>query len=274
MLDKITITNLEVYAFHGVFPEEKKIGQRFLISADLYPEYGFASYHDQLENTINYGEVALFIRDKFLEHSYDLIETCANELAEALLQQFPPLRKVALTVSKPGAPVPLSFENISVSLERSWEKAYISLGSNLGAREDYLKKALERLKNDPHIRSVKVSSFLETEPWGNTAQDAFINAACEIETYYTPHALLHALQAIENDLGRERHEHWGPRTIDLDLLYHGANCLASKELTLPHPYIQERLFVLEPLAEIAPFFVDPLSHKHIMTLYHELKEKQ
>mgnify|MGYP001011776020 CR=1 FL=1 len=130
--------------------------------------------------------------------------------------------------------------------------AYIGLGANLGNRGETMRAALRRMAELPPVRMGQVSHFYETPPWGKTDQPPFLNAAAQISFDGTPHELLGALQRIEQELGRVRHEHWGARTIDLDILHIEGVAYAGGELTLPHPYLTARAFVLVPLAEIAP----------------------
>ena len=136
---------------------------------------------------------------------------------------------------------------------------YLSLGANLGARAQALREALRRLAQLPGTRLSRASSFYETAPWGKTDQPPFLNGAVCLSTRLAPEALLAASQEIERALGRVRHEHWGARTLDIDLVYgvRGGQAVrvATPRLTLPHPYLLERAFVLVPLAEIAPTLV-------------------
>lgn len=129
---------------------------------------------------------------------------------------------------------------------------YLSLGANLGDRLTTINLAINKLKSTAHIHAVRVSSMYETPPWGKLDQPAFINCALELRTTLEPHDLLHICQQIEKELGRVRHEHWGARTIDIDLLFIEHYAVADAELVLPHPYMLERSFVLVPLAELAP----------------------
>ena len=131
-------------------------------------------------------------------------------------------------------------------------EVYISLGGNLGQREKTLRRALERLHGTEGIRLCRVSGFFETAPWGKKDQPPFVNAAAMLRTELEPLELLEVCQRIEEDLGRVRHEHWGARTIDLDLLHIPGISLSEGRLILPHPHMLERAFVLLPLAEIAP----------------------
>ncbi|WP_106769518.1 2-amino-4-hydroxy-6-hydroxymethyldihydropteridine diphosphokinase [Paenibacillus faecalis] len=131
-------------------------------------------------------------------------------------------------------------------------EAYIALGANLGDREATLMEALEMLDLHPNITVVRCSSIYETEPFGYLEQPMFLNMTAVVETPLDPHSLLRVMQQIEQRLGRVRHIHWGPRTVDLDLLWMEGIQLDTPDLILPHPRMQERLFVLVPLADIIP----------------------
>jgi 2-amino-4-hydroxy-6-hydroxymethyldihydropteridine diphosphokinase len=125
--------------------------------------------------------------------------------------------------------------------------AYVGLGSNLGDREAQIKRAAEL------VGARRLSTIVETEPWGYEAQPKFLNAVAEVETTLEPRELLDQLLDVERQLGRERiGPRWGPRTIDLDLLVYGDLVLDEPGLAVPHPELAQRLFVLEPLAELAP----------------------
>jgi len=136
-----------------------------------------------------------------------------------------------------------------------WQPAYIAVGSNIENPHAQVLKAIEQLRALPpaQLRVVSVSSFYRTQPFGPVAQPDFVNGVVGVLTRLDPQALLQATRAIEAALGRpEVHEKWGPRVIDLDLLVYGREQVATPELTLPHPGIVERNFVLYPLADIAP----------------------
>ena len=147
--------------------------------------------------------------------------------------------------------------------------AYIALGSNLGDKEANLQQALKLLA-EQGIEIEKVSTFLATEPYGVTDQPTFVNAVCCVKTALTPPALLETLLAVENKMGRVRLRHWGERNIDLDLLLYENVILQTERLRLPHPDMQNRDFVLLPLAEIAPELVHPVLQKTIARLKEEL----
>lgn len=132
--------------------------------------------------------------------------------------------------------------------------AYVALGANLGDAADTLRKALQALGGAHGLRLVKASGLYRTAPIESSGPD-YLNAVAEVATTLTAPALLHALQAIENAAGRERPYRNAPRTLDLDLLLYGRASIESHELTVPHPRMRERAFVLVPLAEIAPGLV-------------------
>ncbi len=133
---------------------------------------------------------------------------------------------------------------------------FLGLGSNLGDRGDYLSRAIAALAS-PLIKVQAISRVYETEPWGVIDQPLYWNQVIEVETALEPLELLHVCQQIENQLGRERLVHWGSRTIDIDLLIYDNIISETEELILPHPYLEERAFVLDPLREIAPDLVLP-----------------
>jgi len=146
-------------------------------------------------------------------------------------------------------------------------RAFLGLGSNLGDRAQYLKEAIAALEST-EIEIVATSRIYETEPWGVMDQPQYWNQVIEIGTTLEPLDLLHVCQGIEHQLGRERKVHWGPRTIDIDLLIYDNRSSESEELRLPHPYIEERAFVLAPLREIAPTLVLP-SGRSIQVVFGE-----
>jgi len=134
---------------------------------------------------------------------------------------------------------------------------YIGIGSNLGDALNYCKKAVEYIAGIRDVALTAVSSYYKTEPVGMEAQNDFINAVAEIKTRLQAHELLSALQNIENSMGRIRESRGGPRNIDLDLLFYGQSVIRDETMIVPHPEIHRRRFVLEPLCEIASYFVHP-----------------
>ncbi len=144
-------------------------------------------------------------------------------------------------------------------------KIYIGIGSNLGNREENCRKAVEGL-HEHGIKVLKSSSMIETAPWGIEEQPKFINMAVEAETRLVPGELLKILKEIESGLGRRPAERWGPRIIDLDVLFYDDLVMKTTDLEIPHPGIKDREFVLKPLVEIAPDLVHPVFRKTIKEL--------
>ena len=138
--------------------------------------------------------------------------------------------------------------------------AYIALGSNIEPRADYLIRAMRMLNERRGVRVRRLSQLIETDPVGPQGQGRYLNGAAEITTSLSPRELLSALMDIERDLGRRRgaEARWGPRTCDLDILLMGETVLEAAEVTIPHPRMHERAFVLRPLAAIAPDVVHPV----------------
>lgn len=271
-MDKITIRNLEVFANHGVFPEENVLGQKFIITATLYTDTRKAGKTDDLTASIHYGEVSHFITRYVKDHTYQLLERVAESLAEEMLLTMPALQKVQLEVKKPWAPIGLPLETVSVEIERSWHTAYIALGSNMGNKKKYLDDAVSALDSLSGCKVEKISSYLETEPYGVTDQDIFLNACLKLKTLLTPMELLDELHRIEQEAHRERLIHWGPRTLDLDIIFYDDIIYSEDELCIPHVEMHKREFVLKPLHEIAPYMHHPCSGKTVHEMLEEIKK--
>lgn len=269
--DQIKITDLEVFANHGVFPEENKLGQKFLISAVLYTDTRKAGKTDDLTASIHYGEVSAFITKYMKEHTYQLLERVAETLAEEMLKSISGLCKIDLEIKKPWAPVGLPLKTVSVKISREWHTTYIALGSNIGDSETYLNEAVEKIGQIPTCTVEKVSSYLVTEPYGVTDQPDFLNACLKMRTLLYPEELLKELNRIEKEAGRERIIHWGPRTLDLDILLYDDIVLEEDNLCIPHVEMHKRSFVLEPLAEIAPYKRHPVYGKTVREMLEKIQ---
>ncbi|NLN97297.1 MAG: 2-amino-4-hydroxy-6-hydroxymethyldihydropteridine diphosphokinase [Eubacteriaceae bacterium] len=270
-MDTINIKKLCIHAHHGVFQEEKNLGQRFYLNITLSLSTRIAATTGDLNASVHYGELAHEIQEVFTQESYDLIETAAEKVATYILTHYPLVKKVWIEVEKPWAPVGLPLGTVSVAIERRWHRVFIGYGSNMGDRQALIDQALKLIDEDEDIQTVKQSSTIETPPWGVEEQDPFLNGVVEIKTLKSPLELLDFLQSIELQLHRKRTLHWGPRTIDLDILFYDELVMDSPRLNLPHPYIAERLFVLEPLKEIAPHLVHPVYRKNIRELLKDIQ---
>ena len=273
-MDQIRIENLEVFANHGVFPEENVLGQKFLISAVLYTDTRRAGKTDDLTSSIHYGEGSQFINSYMRKHTYKLIERAAECLAEELLKSTAHLEKIELEVKKPWAPVGLPVEYVSVKIVRQWHTAYIALGSNMGDKEEYLNTAVRMLDGAEGCRVVRKSTWLVTPPYGMTEQDDFLNGCLELRTLLSPAELLEEMHKIEQNAGRERSIHWGPRTLDLDIIFYDDLIMETETLCIPHVEMHKRDFVLRPLHEIAPYKHHPGNGKTVRELLEEIQQTE
>ena len=271
-MDCIEIRELEVYCHHGVFKEENVLGQKFLVSLILYTDTKMAGVSDDLEQSIDYAKVSHFVKERMEEKNFKLIEAAAEYVAEKVLLSFPLIQRIQVEIKKPWAPILLPLETVGVTIERGWTKVYLSIGSNMGNREEHLRTALERLQRERTIRGIRVSDCMETEPYGYLEQDSFLNAAVELETIESPDSLLKILHKIETEGGRERTIHWGPRTIDLDIVLFGDVVMQTEMLTIPHREMHLREFVLRPLAQLAPWASHPVYHKTVSELWEQMSQ--
>ncbi len=273
-MDKIFIENLEVFAHHGVYQEEQRLGQKFVLSVTLYTNTRTAGYTDDLNKTMNYGAIARQVTQIVQAVNHQLLEKVAEEVAEVLLLTNPLLKKVTVKVKKPWAPVGLPLDTVGVEITRGWHEVYLSLGSNLGDKAAYLQGAIELLGAQKQIVVEEVSDLILTKPYGITEQPVFLNGCVKIRTLLLPEELLDVTQAIEAHAKRERTMHWGPRTLDIDILFYDDEIIGSKRLIVPHPEIEKRMFVLEPMNQLAPWYRHPVSHKTMAQLMAELTDMQ
>ena len=150
-LDKIFIKNLEVFGKHGVLPEENRLGQKFLINAILYISTREAGLKDDLTKSIHYGEVSHFISSFMTKYTFQLIETVAEQMARAILLEFPSMEKIKLEILKPWAPIGLPLESVSIEIERGWHQVFVAIGSNLGDRKKFLDEGINALKERQNL---------------------------------------------------------------------------------------------------------------------------
>lgn len=271
-MDQIIIENLEVYGYHGVFQEEKDKGQRFYVNAILYTDTRLAGQTDCLEYSTHYGLVCEQLHKLISGESYDLIEKVAETAARGVLLQFPRVRAISLEIRKPEAPISLPFSSVSVKITRGWKQCSIAFGSNMGDSPTIIAKGIEELGQLEDVRVLRVSDFVKSKPYGGVEQNDFLNGAILIETLLTPEELLQKLHVIEQNAHRERLVHWGPRTLDLDILIYDDLILETDELIIPHKDMLNRDFVMKPLAQIGPGQLHPLEHKTVRQLWEDMKQ--
>lgn len=270
ILGKVIIDSLDCFGRHGVLNEENILGQRFFVSCEMDTDFDAAAENDDINCAVNYAEVAEFITEYVKENVFKLIETLASRLADEILTRFN-VKAINIKIEKPSAPVGLPLKTVAVKVLKKWSTAYLSIGSNMGDKKAYLDFAVESLKNDKNIRVKNISSYIATAPYGYTEQEEFLNGCVKIETIYSPHKLLNTVNAIEANADRKREIHWGPRTLDIDIVLFDNKIINTPKLTIPHIDMENRLFVLEPLNEIAPYAINPVNNKSVREMYEKLK---
>ncbi len=256
-MDKIAIKGLNIRANHGVFASEKELGQNFIIDANVYLNFHPATINEDLTKSIHYGELSEFINSEFSKCSYDLIETAAYEVAIAVLNQYKLINEIELTINKPNAPIELKFDTVSVSVVLKRNLCYIAVGSNIGDSDFYIDNAKLAINKSKYTKVLNEAKRIKTKPFGNVNQDDFLNTVFEVETYLSPENLLKFINKIEKDNKRTREIHWGPRTLDLDIIYYNNEIVNRKDLFIPHLEMHKRDFVLKPLCELNPNMIHP-----------------
>lgn len=269
-MDKIYLKNVEIFANHGVFAEEKSLGQKFILDIELSLDLEKAGKSEDLTKSVHYGELCHGIEEEFTKKSYDLVETAAEKVANYTLKNYPLVKRVKVTLKKPWAPIGRHLDYAAVEIERGYHEAYLSIGSNIGNKKANLNEAIERINAHEDISVDKISSFIVTEPWGYTDQEEFLNAALKIKTLLSPSDLMDVLLSIEQEMKRERIVKWGPRIIDLDIILYDDLVSEDEHIILPHPRMEEREFVLKPLCELCPNKIHPILKKRMFRLLEEI----
>lgn len=273
-MDCIHIENLEIFARHGVYEEENRLGQLFVVSADLHTQVIAAALTDNLDLSVNYGDVCHLIGQLMTEKTFRLIESATEYVAGGILKKYPAVKAVDVTIKKPWAPIGMHLDYASVTIHRKKHRVFIGIGSNMGDSAAIIREALGQINHLPDTVITACSDFIVTKPYGGVAQNDFLNGCAELETLKEAEELLDALMHIEKLFGRERLVHWGPRTLDLDILLYDDEVISTKRLTVPHPDMQNRLFVLGPLNEIGGYVRHPLYLKTIHQMYDDLCKKE
>lgn len=249
--DRIEIDGIRAWGHHGVLPAEQELGQTFVADVVLHLSTRPAGRADALRRTVDYARTAAEVHEEITTGSHDLIETLAERIAERILDGsgHPLVRRVDVTVHKSAAPVGLPVGDVRVRIEREAAPvpAVLSLGTNLGDREQHLARALDLLVASDGIDVEWTGPVLETDPVGGPeGQGAFLNTAVGVRTELGPFELLEDCHRAERDARRERGVPWGPRTLDVDIITYGDLRSDDEELTLPHPRAHRRAFVLAP----------------------------
>lgn len=271
--NEIHIENLEIFANHGLYSEETK-GQFFCLSLILKTNFEKATKSDDISHTIDYDEICNFIEKNFNKKRFNLLETATQFLAEQLILHYKKINGLKIISYKKQAILKsnVKLKHAKIKITISWHTAFIGIGSNLGDRLKNIKKAIEKLKHTKSIKIEKISTIEETKAYGRKMDD-FLNCVIKIKTFATPQKLLEICSLIENDLKRERKIKWGPRTIDLDILFYDNFIVNDDNLTIPHYDIKNRQFVLNSMIEICPNFIHPIYLKTMNELKQELETR-
>jgi len=247
----IELRGLTYRGRHGVFPAEREQGQAFRV--DLRLAYEPGSLEDDLDRAVDYGRVERLVAGHLEGEPVNLLETLADRVAAALLDAFPLLLHVEVTIHKPEAPLAGVFDDVAVTRRRRRVvRASLGLGANLGDREAQLRSAVRALGSEPGVRIAGVSPLYETAPVGVEDQPPFLNAVLTVDTTLFPSELLAACKRAEGAAGRVPGVRWGPRPLDVDILLYGDLSLRGDDLEIPHPRLAERAFVLRPLLDLRP----------------------
>ena len=250
-MDKITLSKMEFEGHTGCLDFEKTDGQKFIVSLDLFIDRIRGCYTDELADTVDYANIFEVTKEVVTSDRGNLIEALAQKISDTVLKTDDRICKVRVTVSKPQAPVKGIFDTMEVSVERrKKEFVILSIGSNLGDREANILAAEEALQAIPGNEGFRFASIYETEPVGLEDQPYFLNTCVGFYTDIEPFDLLDKIHVIENNLHRRREIHWGPRTIDIDIIFYGDEVIMKPELTIPHPRWYLRSFVTVPLREL------------------------
>jgi dihydroneopterin aldolase/2-amino-4-hydroxy-6-hydroxymethyldihydropteridine diphosphokinase len=255
--DRIVIRGLVVTTVVGVLPHERVIAQPLQIDLELFVNLRDAGRTDELSDTANYGDVAGRVAALVREAKDELLERLADRVGELVLA-VDRVEAVDVTITKLRPPIPEILESVSVRIrreprdydlvDRDSHCAIVALGSSLGDRAKYLRQAVSSFSD---VQAM--SQVFETDPVGGPdGQDPYLNMVLVVRTTLDPYAFLRRCRQIEAQALRQRVVHWGPRTLDVDVLFYDDIHVDDPHLTIPHPRYAERRFVLAPLAEVAP----------------------
>ncbi|MGL5646772.1 MAG: 2-amino-4-hydroxy-6-hydroxymethyldihydropteridine diphosphokinase [Clostridium sp.] len=272
-MDKVYLKDVEIFSNHGVFKEEKVLGQKFIFDIELGLDMAKAAKENDLEASVHYGELCHGIEKICVDECFDLIETLAEKVSEYILYKYRIVETVRVKVKKPWAPIGRHLKYAAVEVNRKWSTAYLSIGSNIGEKEENLNKAIELIDNIEGVEVSNKAKFLKTEPWGGVEQEEFLNSALELRTILSYKELMRNLLDIELKMKRKRGIKWGPRIIDIDIIFFDDLVTNDDFCIIPHPRMEEREFVLEPLNEICPNKIHPLLNKRVFRLLDEIKNK-
>lgn len=260
MSDTVWLSGITAHARHGVFDFERENGQEFTIDVGYEYDTRAAARTDSIDVAISYADVAATVHEALIAEPVYLIETLAEQLARAVLA-YPKVDAVTVVVHKPHAPMAVPFSDVTLTIRRTRltlvpgepVRCVLALGGNLGDVPGTLRAAIGDLSE--RVEVIAVGPLVRTSAMtipGSPAQDDYWNTVLVVETDLAATELLAFCQQVELAHGRERHERWGARTLDVDIVAYGELEVETPELTLPHAGATERPFVLVPWAGADP----------------------
>ncbi len=273
--NQIIIRNLKILAKHGLYKSEQKNKQTFVLNLILNLDFEKAAKLDNVNYTIDYDEFCGFVETIVKNKNQMLLETVARLIAEQSLLKYEVLQSIQVGIHKQQT---IFLKNnadvdyVKIKLKRRWHTAFLGLGSNMGNKLENIQTAIKILKKTHGIHKIETSAIANTQAYGRKMDD-FLNCVVKFKTFLEPFNLLKACKKIEKTLKRERSKIWGPRPIDVDILFFDNLVLSTETLTIPHPDLQNRSFVLNPMVELNPNFVHPVFLKTMHALQRELELK-
>ena len=246
----ILVDRLRIFSHVGCHSDEKLNGQYFYVSLDLEVK-NENHIVDNIKDTICYASICEHVTSIVEVSKCDLIEYLADNIATSLLEKYIKINTISVIISKPHAPINATCSDISVTVtKKRMHRVSLSLGSNIGDKRTSLKHALVQFYADDSFSDISYSSVYQTSPMGYTEQEDFYNICVSFMTSLSPFELLKFTQNIEHVMCRDKRIINGPRNIDVDILTYDDIHIESPFLTLPHPRMHERSFVLAPLGEL------------------------
>lgn len=295
-MDCIRIRQLEVWAYHGCEKEEREKGQQFYIDVELFCDTRQAATSDELEDAVNYAKVCRFIKKCMTDRTYNLMETAAEYTVNSLLKEFPKIREVEFTIIKKSAPENVDFGDVSISIRRRWNRAYLSMGINpetyslllmpadsnndiltgveidVQQQVDYLNQIVDNLYDDDNCRVVSLSNYVQT-PFNSPAGVTHLIYGCvEIETLYSPKQLQDFKDnLLELNKIRNIEEIDSSNIVDIDIILYENKIIRDGDIMIPDSEMHKKEYVLEPLNQIAPYVMHPIFYKTVSQMLEELK---
>ncbi len=247
---------------------------KFAVDAILYTDTRAAGLSDEMQKSVDYAAVCRLIEEYMRKHAFRLMESYAERLAEEILMEIPQADRVDLEIRKPGMFDDVDAESVSVEISRAWHTADLSLGSNVGDRHACIMNAVRSMEGNPHNRRVRRSGVIEARAYPSSDQPMYLNSAVEMQTLYTPRELLGYLLGLERDADQDKRENSGLCPLDIDIIFYDDCVIGESDIVIPHPDMQNRMFVLGPLSELCPGKLHPVFNKSVMRMRRELEHRQ